>query len=88
MWDYLDRRYPDAAACDLSVIPLGEGWLVQVEGTVKSRLLFMVNRHGFVEEMGRARVTAKTAGSGSSVISRTPLDIGPIEIDLTQTVQL
>jgi hypothetical protein len=88
VWDYLDRRHPEAAACDLSVIALGDGWLVQVEGMVKLRLLFMVNRYGFVEEMGRARVTAKTAAPGSSVISRTPLDIAPAEIDLTQPVRL
>jgi hypothetical protein len=79
VWEYLDRRRPELAYCDLSAIPLGEAWLVQVQGAPRSRFLFMVNRYGFVEEMGRAKATARTPTATSSVISRAHIERTDIE---------
>lgn len=88
IWEHLESHHPELAGCDLSVIPLGEGWLVQVQGPPKERLLYMVNRYGFVNEMGRTRTSAKTAPANSSVMSRTPVELTTVQIDLTESVRL
>jgi hypothetical protein len=56
--EYLQKRHPALAADNLSVLRLQAGWLIETlpsgpAGEAPSeRVLLMVNRHGFIEEIG------------------------------------
>ena len=70
-WEYLASHHPEMASTDLSVLELGGGWLVEtvpMEGGVEDRVLLMVNRHGFVEEMGAGPGTRQSARRGLAAL--------------------
>ena len=55
---FLAERYPELAGQKLVGLRLGSSWLVETEPTTPSedsqpyKVVLMVNRHGFVEEIG------------------------------------
>lgn len=55
---FLAERYPELAGQKLVGLRLGSSWLVETEPTTPSegsqpyKVVLMVNRHGFVEELG------------------------------------
>jgi hypothetical protein len=57
---FLAERYPERVGEDLAGVRLGSGWLIETEATTASgeepspKVVLMVNRHGFVEEVGSA----------------------------------
>ena len=71
-WEYLASRYPDIAASDLAVLELGGGWLVETVLDLNAegggKLLLMINRHGFVEELGGGPGTRQVARRNLSAI--------------------
>lgn len=65
--DYLTERYPDCELGNVSVLKLESSWLAESllfgeggENTVR-RVLLMINRHGFVEEIGDGGVSRQSA---------------------------
>ena len=64
---FLAERYPELVGEDLAGLQLGSGWLVEAEATTRGgeeqpyKVVLMVNRHGFVEEVGSAPTTRQTA---------------------------
>ena len=58
-FEYLKKRHPALADSNLSVLKLEAAWLIEtVPGGAGAeaqgeRVLLMVNRHGFIEEIGR-----------------------------------
>jgi hypothetical protein len=78
--EYLAKRHPELAGRGLSVLKLGLGWLVEAtpddatSGDRPSRVVLMINRHGFVEEIW----------SGRSPRQVSPRRLAPLQaIDLT-----
>jgi hypothetical protein len=62
--DYLAEHHPEFVGCDLAELKFEWGWLVEtVMGDRKAeKVVLLVNRHGFVEEVGtdvRFRQTAQ-----------------------------
>ena len=57
---FLAERYPELVGEELAGVQLGSGWLIETEPTTgsgeepSSKVVLMVNRHGFVEEVGAA----------------------------------
>ena len=55
---YVAKQYPTFHCSDMSVLKLGETWLVQAQLASRSpnepaeRLVLLVNRYGWVEEAG------------------------------------
>lgn len=55
---FLAERYPELVGEELAGLRLGSGWLFETEPTTGSgeepsyKVVLMVNRHGFVEEVG------------------------------------
>jgi hypothetical protein len=63
-FDYLAQHHPEFVGCDLSELKFEWGWLVEtVTGASGGeKIVLLVNRHGFVEEVGsdvRFRQTAQ-----------------------------
>ena len=72
VWAYLAEQEPDISPLDLSVLRLESGWLVQAAHDLGAeRLIFLVNRHGFVEEVGSNSVSRRNA-------QRYLSDLGPV----------
>ena len=74
-WEYLSSHHPELASTDLSVLELGGGWLVETvptQGGAEDRVLLMVNRHGFVEEMGAGPGARQSARRGISALQGAP----------------
>jgi hypothetical protein len=63
---FLAEQYPELAGEELAGVRLGSGWLVETEATTRGgddqpyKVLMMVNRHGFVEEVGSAPTSRQT----------------------------
>jgi hypothetical protein len=57
---FVAERYPELVGDELAGLQLGSGWLVETEPTtrsgedVPSKVVMMVDRHGYVEEVGSA----------------------------------
>ena len=53
-FDYLAQHHPEFVGCDLSELKFEWGWLVEtVTGASGGeKIVLLVNRHGFVEEVG------------------------------------
>ena len=52
--DYLAQHHPEFVGCDLSELKFEWGWLVETvtaDGQAE-KVVLLVNRHGFVEEVG------------------------------------
>jgi hypothetical protein len=65
-YQYLATHHPVLMGVELAVLQLESGWLVEAvpsdpPGTPPGRILMIVNRHGFVEEIGPATVTRQHA---------------------------
>ena len=63
-WAYLAEQHPGVATRDLLVLKLEHGWLIETvpaadgDGT---KVFMVVNRYGFVEEVGLGSVTRQNA---------------------------
>ena len=63
---FLAERYPELVGEELAGLQLGSSWLVETEATTGGgldqpyKVLMMVNRHGFVEEVGSAPTSRQT----------------------------
>jgi hypothetical protein len=62
--DYLAQHHPEFVGCDLAELKFEWGWLVETVTSDKQaeKVVLLVNRHGFVEEVGtgvRFRQTAQ-----------------------------
>ena len=62
--DYLAQHHPEFVGCDLAELKFEWGWLVETVTADKQpeKVVLLVNRHGFVEEVGtdvRFRQTAQ-----------------------------
>jgi hypothetical protein len=62
--DYLAQHHPEFAGFDLAELKFEWGWLVETVTTDRQaeKIVLLVNRHGFVEEVGtdvRFRQTAQ-----------------------------
>jgi hypothetical protein len=64
-WAYMAEQHPDSGARDLSVLKLEQGWLVQTvpapDDPSPEPVVLLVNRYGFVEEVGRSSVSRQNA---------------------------
>jgi hypothetical protein len=64
-WTYLAEQHPGVPRQDLSVLKLEQGWLIQTladpDDPAAERLVLLVNRYGFVEEVGRNSVSRQNA---------------------------
>lgn len=72
-WEYLASHHPGLEGSDLSVLELGAGWLVETifspEAGNYTRVLLMINRHGFVEEIGAGPGTRQSARRGLATLN-------------------
>ena len=56
--EFLATRYPELAGKELTTLQLGPSWLVETEPTTPGgdeqpyKVVLMVNRYGWVEEVG------------------------------------
>lgn len=74
---FLAEHYPALAVNDVAAIKLEAGWLVEMvakgseDDDLAVRIIVMVNRHGFVEEVGNslARQSAHRCLSGMKATS-------------------
>ncbi len=63
---FLAERYPELAGEELAGLQLGSSWLIETEATTGGadeqpfKVVLMVNRHGFVEEVGSAPTSRQT----------------------------
>ena len=63
---FLAERYPELAGEELAGLQLGSSWLIEAEATTRGgleppyKVVMMVNRHGFVEEVGTAPTSRQT----------------------------
>lgn len=64
-WAYLAEQHPKVPRQDLSVLKLEQGWLIQTvadpDDPGAERLVLLVNRYGFVEEVGNKSVSRQNA---------------------------
>jgi hypothetical protein len=66
--DYLAEHHPDYLGCDLAELKFEWGWLVETVMADKQteKVVLLVNRHGFVEEVG-ANVRFRQAAQRSLI---------------------
>jgi hypothetical protein len=63
---FLAERYPELVGEELAGLQLGSSWLIETEPTTSGgdeqpyKVVLMVNRHGFVEEVGSALTSRQT----------------------------
>jgi hypothetical protein len=64
--DFLAQRYPELVGEELAGLQLGSSWLIETEPTMGGgdekayKVVLMVNKHGFVEEVGSAPTSRQT----------------------------
>ena len=64
---YLADQHPSMERRELALLKLEQGWLVQAAADAgdgdhpSGRIVLLVNRHGFVEEVGRNMVSRQSA---------------------------
>ena len=63
---FLAERYPELVGEEMGRLRLGSGWLIETEPTTgsgeepPSKVVLMVNRHGFEEEVGAPSTARQT----------------------------
>lgn len=63
---YISQQYPASLAGELSLLRLADNWVVQTsvvpleDDEPASMVVLVVNRHGFVEEVGRGSVARQS----------------------------